>query len=93
MEDIFTKVNELNKSNPKKKSDLNNFNKNETKIDKNNNNIFNFDISQPHYDKYDLEDFKNRKINRDDRYINNNISQGIYMNCYITGSNITPNFH
>ena len=55
--------------------------------------IFNFDIYQQHYDKYDLQDFIKRKRNRADGYINNKISLGLYMNCYITDSNITENFH
>ena len=54
---------------------------------------FNFDIYQQHYDKYDLQDFIKRKRNRADGYINNKISLGLYMNCYITDSNITENFH
>ena len=89
MSDIFSKVNELgiNKSNNKKKLEI--F-KNEVNDE---NNYFNFSISQPHYDKYDLQDFIKRKRNRADGYINNNISLGLYMNCYITDENITQNFH
>ena len=45
-------------------------------INKNNNNdadnIFNFNVSQSHYDKYDLQDFIKKKRNRADGYINVN---------------------
>ena len=36
--------------------------------------IFNFNIYQQHYDKYDLQDFIKRKRNRADGYINNKLS-------------------
>ena len=87
--DIFSKI-----KLPKKKKNEIEFDSNEINEEKNeNNNIFNFNIYQQHYDKYDLQDFIKRKRNRADGYINKKISLGLYMNCYITDSNITENFH
>ena len=81
-------VNELlNKIKPNNKSNIM-FNNTKEKEE----NFFSFDISQQHYDKYDLQDFIKRKRNRADGYINNNISQGLYMNCYVTDLNFSQNF-
>jgi len=83
--EIFSKI----KSTTKKRNDLlKKFDINENEKD-----FFNFNVSQQHYDKYDLQDFIKRKRNRADGYINNNISLGLYMNCYVTDSNISSNFH
>ena len=83
--EIFSKI----KSSTKKRADLlKKFDINENEKD-----FFNFNVSQQHYDKYDLQDFIKRKRNRADGYINNNISLGLYMNCYVTDSNISSNFH
>ena len=71
-------------------------NKNKTNIfiknENDNNNIFQFNESQLHYDKYDLQDFIKKKRNRADGYINNNIASGAFMNSYITNSKITKNY-
>ena len=83
--DIFDKI----KTNGKRK---NNINKKDNMND-DEKNIFNFNVSQQHYDKYDLQDFIKRKRNRADGYVNNNISLGYYMNFYVTDSNISPYFH
>ena len=81
-------VNELlNKIKPNNKSNIMFNNTKEKEED-----FFSFDISQQHYDKYDLQDFIKRKRNRADGYINNNISQGLYMNCYVTDLNFSQNF-
>ena len=85
--DIFSKA-KINK----KKNNNEIFTQNNN-TEENKNDIFNFSISQQHYDKYDLQDFIKRKRNRADGYINNNISLGLYMNCYITDSNISKNYH
>ena len=85
--DIFSRI----KITKKKKDDIFN-NKNDT-LNENSSSIFNFNTSQQHYDKYDLQDFIKKKRNRADGYVNNNISNGLYMNCYMTDSNISPNFH
>ena len=65
-------------------------------INKNNNNdaenIFNFNVSQSHYDKYDLQDFIKKKRNRADGYINTNLTSGAFMDSYVTNSKITKNF-
>ena len=63
-------------------------------INKNNSNdnVFNFNISQSHYDKYDLQDFIKKKRNRADGYINNNLRSGAFMNSYVTNSKISKNF-
>ena len=65
-------------------------------INKNNNNdadnIFNFNVSQSHYDKYDLQDFIKKKRNRADGYINVNLTSGAFMDSYVTNSKITKNF-
>ena len=83
--EIFSKI----KLSNKKRSDLlKKYDINESEKD-----FFNFNVSQQHYDKYDLQDFIKRKRNRADGYINNNISLGLYMNCYVTDSNISSNFH
>ena len=83
--EIFSKI----KLSNKKRSDLlKKYDINESEKD-----FFNFNVSQQHYDKYDLQDFIKRKRNRADGYINNNISLGFYMNCYVTDSNISSNFH
>ena len=84
--DIFSKI----KINKKKNNEIFIQNNN---TEENKNDIFNFSISQQHYDKYDLQDFIKRKRNRADGYINNNISLGLYMNCYITDSNPSKNYH
>ena len=55
--------------------------------------FFNFNISQQHYDKYNLQDFIKRKRNRANGYINNNISLGTYIDCYVTDSIILKNIH
>ena len=71
------------------------FNKNNNKIIKkkeNGSNLFQFNASQIHYDKYDLQDFIKKKRNRTDGYINNNIVSGAFMNSYITNSKITKNY-
>ena len=83
--EIFSKINSLNK----KKKEIFKYNPSNS----NDYDFFNFNISQQHYDKYDLQDFIKRKRNRADGYINNNISLGAYMNCYVTDSIISPNFH
>ena len=85
--DIFSKA-KINK----KKNNNEIFTQNNN-TEENKNDIFNFSISQQHYDKYDLQDFIKRKRNRADGYINNKISLGLYMKCYITDENITENFH
>ena len=77
----------LNKIKPNNKSNIMFNNTKEKEED-----FFSFDISQQHYDKYDLQDFIKRKRNRADGYINNNISQGLYMNCYVTDLNFSQNF-
>ena len=82
MNELFKKINENINKNGNKKNDYN----------KNNNYIFNFNISQSHYDKYDLQDFIKKKRNRADGYINNNLTSGSFMNSYITNSKITKNF-
>ena len=79
MSELFSKINEnLNKN---KKSDYNN-----------NDDNLNFNVSQSHYDRYDLQDFIKKKRNRADGYVNNNLISGSYMNSYITNSKITKNF-
>ena len=83
--EIFSKI----KLSNKKRSDL----LKKYDINENEKDFFNFNVSQQHYDKYDLQDFIKRKRNRADGYINNNISLGLYMNCYVTDSNISSNFH
>ena len=55
-------------------------------------NILNFNESQSHYDKYDLQDFIKKKRNRADGYVNNYLASGDYMNSYITNSKITKNY-
>ena len=69
-----------------------NLNKNKKSENNKDDNIFNFNLSQSHYDKYDLQDFIKKKRNRADGYINNYLISGDYMNSYITNSNITKNF-
>ena len=85
--DIFSKA-----KLPKKKKNEIELKSNDTN-ENNPTDIFNFNIYQQHYDKYDLQDFIKRKRNRADGYINNKISLGLYMKCYITDENITENFH
>ena len=83
MSELFSKINEnLNKNKNNKKSDYN----------INNEDNFNFNVSQSHYDRYDLQDFIKKKRNRADGYVNNNLISGSYMNSYITNSKITKNF-
>ena len=79
---------EIKSSNKKRNGIIKNYD-----MDSDENDLFNFNISQQHYDKYDLQDFIKRKRNRADGYINNNISLGLYMNCYVTDSDISSNFH
>ena len=83
--EIFSKIKLIDK----KRKDI--FKYNQTS--QNEYDFFNFNISQQHYDKYDLQDFIKRKRNRADGYINNNISLGTYMDCYVTDSIISKNFH
>ena len=83
--EIFSKIKLMDK----KRKDIFKYNQtNQKEYD-----FFNFNISQQHYDKYDLQDFIKRKRNRADGYINNNISLGTYMDCYVTDSIISKNFH
>ena len=64
-------------------------NKNNTNIFNQNNNLFNFNVSQSHSDKYDLQDFIKKKRNRASGYYNYFLSTGAYMNSYLKNSTST----
>ena len=80
MSELFNKVNSSLFNNNKKNENINS------------ENILNFNESQSHYDKYDLQDFIKKKRNRADGYVNNYLASGDYMNSYITNSKITKNY-
>ena len=80
MSELFNKVNNSLFNNNKKNENINS------------ENILNFNESQSHYDKYDLQDFIKKKRNRADGYVNNYLASGDYMNSYITNSKITKNY-